>query len=117
MSDSELVPAIQADREVAADIWRDYVAKVGECMAENAIRKGGPSDQSMIVQRVARHRIASEAQVKVLREVLERAKAIIDDTPEQNMANVDEALIGVQDAALTELHTLLDTALSNTGEV
>ena len=47
----------QCDRDAAGDIWRDYVGRVGECIAENAIRSGA-SDDTMIVQAFARHRIA-----------------------------------------------------------
>lgn len=34
----------QRDREIAADIWRDYVAKVGEIIAERCMREGGLDD-------------------------------------------------------------------------
>lgn len=34
----------QRDREIAADIWRDYVAKVGEVIAERCMREGGLDD-------------------------------------------------------------------------
>lgn len=34
----------QRAREVAADIWRDYVAKVGEVIVERCMREGGLDD-------------------------------------------------------------------------
>jgi hypothetical protein len=37
---AELLAVTQADRDAAADIWRDYVAKVGEVIAERSIREG-----------------------------------------------------------------------------
>lgn len=50
----------QVDRDAAADIWRDYVAKIGECLAEKGIRSGGVDDGSL-VQTIARHRQQAEA--------------------------------------------------------
>lgn len=34
----------QRAREAAADIWRDYVAKVGEVIVERCMREGGLDD-------------------------------------------------------------------------
>ena len=47
-----LIPVSQEAREAAADIWRDYVAKIGECMAEKSIRSGA-QDDTLIVQAIA----------------------------------------------------------------
>jgi hypothetical protein len=55
-----MAEVIQADREIAADIWRDFVARAGECIAENAIRSGG-MDDGALVQAFAAHRIAGQA--------------------------------------------------------
>ena len=52
-----LLPVTPEDRKAAADIWHNYVAKIGEVMAEKAIRQGA-SDDTMIVQAFARHRKA-----------------------------------------------------------
>jgi hypothetical protein len=46
----------QADRDAAADYWRDFVAKPGECIAENQMR-AGHLDFMPSVQAFARHRI------------------------------------------------------------
>lgn len=62
MDKSEQLEVSQADRDAAANIWRDYVARVGECIAEKAIREGA-SDCTMIVQAFARHRQATEARM------------------------------------------------------
>lgn len=48
-------PVTPKDREAAADAWRDYVAKIGECIAERAIREG-KMDECLLVQSYARHR-------------------------------------------------------------
>jgi hypothetical protein len=48
----------QEDREAAADVWRDYVAKIGEIMVESAIRRGS-QDDALLVQVFASHRIAA----------------------------------------------------------
>ena len=34
----------QEDREIAADIWRDYIAKTGEVLVERHMRSGGLDD-------------------------------------------------------------------------
>ena len=59
----EQTPALkvtQADRDAAADVWRDYVARVGEVIVENAFR-AGRSDDSCLVQAFARHRTPDPA--------------------------------------------------------
>lgn len=53
---TDKVSVTQADREAAADIWRDLIAEHGECMAEKAIRAGGVMDATPLVQAFARHR-------------------------------------------------------------
>lgn len=67
MSDSELVPVTQADREAAATL--------AELPTVRDLCLSGKFDGSRRVQALARHRIAStealEAQVKALREALE----------------------------------------------
>ena len=60
-----MVEVIQSDRDAAADIWRDYVAKIGECLAETGIRSGGVDDGSL-VQTIARHRQQAEARAERL---------------------------------------------------
>lgn len=63
----------QADRELAADIWRDYVAKIGEVMVEKAIRKG--TMDSSLPTLLARHRLASSPPADVkLREAIMRLR-------------------------------------------
>lgn len=49
----------QCDRDAAADIWRDYVAKIGECMVERQMRSGEMDEFSSLIHTVARHRIAA----------------------------------------------------------
>lgn len=48
-----------SDREAAADIWRDYVARVGEIIVEKQMRQGG-LDYGLPT-RLAEHRIQSTA--------------------------------------------------------
>ena len=82
----DVVEVTQADREAAADVWRDYIARIGEVMAEKAIRKG-ISDDTIIVQAFARHRItalrlaetsaALPDDVAGLVELLEAAEAVL----------------------------------------
>jgi hypothetical protein len=45
-------PVSQESREAAADLWRDYVARLGECMTENAIRQR-KLDECLMVQAIA----------------------------------------------------------------
>lgn len=71
MTDELLVT--QEDREAAADVWRDYIAKVGEVMVEKGIRDGS-LDHGSLVQAFARHRIAQAkadaARIEALEEAL-----------------------------------------------
>lgn len=53
-----MVEVTQGDREAAADIWRDYVARVGEVMVEKGMRAGTLDEGLPNV--LARHRIAAE---------------------------------------------------------
>lgn len=61
MTDQPTQDAIvsQRDREVAADIWRDYVAKVGEVIVERCMREGGLDDG--LPRTVATYRAEIEA--------------------------------------------------------
>lgn len=47
-----MIDVTQSARDAAADVWHDYVAKIGECIVENSIRKGG-MDESNLVQAFA----------------------------------------------------------------
>ena len=58
-----MVEVTQEDRNAAANIWRHYVAKIGECLAEKAIRSGA-NDDTMIVQAFAAH--AADTRAKVI---------------------------------------------------
>lgn len=73
-----VVEVTQADRNAAAEIWNSYVAKIGEVIAEKAIREG-LSDDTMIVQAFSRIRTEAEARgyTKGRREALD---AISEDT-------------------------------------
>jgi len=55
-----MVELTQADRDRAADTWRDYVAKLGECIVERAMRSGNMDDSSF-AQAFASHRTQSTA--------------------------------------------------------
>lgn len=74
-----MVEVTQTDREAAANVWRDYVAKIGEVMAEKAIRNGG-NDDTNIVQAFATHRhtstAASEARIAELEGALKEAEEV-----------------------------------------
>lgn len=59
------------DRVVAADIWRDFIAKTGEVIVENCLRRGD-MDDSLLVERISSHRAQATAElVGVLREVVD----------------------------------------------
>ena len=64
----------QADREMAADIWRDYIARIGECITEKGMREGGLDEGLPSV--LARHREqstrAADAGQAGLREAVEK---------------------------------------------
>lgn len=62
------VTVTQADRDAAADIWRDYVARVGECIAERGMRSGGLDDGLPTL--LARHRTQVSTTEERLREAL-----------------------------------------------
>jgi hypothetical protein len=57
----EAVKVEQVDRDAAADIWRDMIARPGECIAEMQIRAGGAMDAMPLIQAFARHRIAAQS--------------------------------------------------------
>jgi len=66
-----------ADREAAADIWRDFVARPGECIVEKQLRSGS-MDDSALVQTIRNVRIAAERATE--RRVLEEAAQwLLDD--------------------------------------
>ena len=50
------VEVTQADRDAAANIWQDFVARPGECIVERALRRGD-MDDSPLIERLARHRL------------------------------------------------------------
>ena len=58
MDKNEAVEITQADREAAADVWRDYVARTGEIIVERNMRAGG-LDEGLPCA-FARHRLASQ---------------------------------------------------------
>ena len=64
-----------ADREAAANIWRDFVARPGEIIAERALREGR-MDDSNLIGTLARHRhqalSAQAAELDALRGEVER---------------------------------------------
>jgi len=76
-----MVEVTKEDREAAANVWRDYVAKIGEVMAEKAIRNGG-NDDTNIVQAFATHRHTSTAASEARIAELEGALAFIADAPD-----------------------------------
>lgn len=49
-----------ADREAAADMWRDYVAKPGECIVERQMRSGEMDDFSSLIHAFSHHRTTAE---------------------------------------------------------
>lgn len=52
------VEVSQSDRDAAADVWRDYIARTGEIIVERNMRKGGLDDGIPTI--FARHRIEAE---------------------------------------------------------
>ncbi len=77
----------QAARNAAADLWRDLIARPGECIAERQIRAGGGMDELPATQAFARFEAtiraecaadaaARDAEIARLREAL---KNIADD--------------------------------------
>ena len=52
----------QTDRDAAADMWRDYVAKPGECIVERQMRSGEMDEYSSMIQAFARHSEQGEAE-------------------------------------------------------
>lgn len=93
MDKSEQLEVSQADRDAAANIWRDYVARVGECIAEKAIREGA-SDCTMIVQAFARHRQATEARMSAAVEALE---AVLPFTRAEELAEAAQVRLRKSD--------------------
>lgn len=118
MSDSELVPVVQADVTEAdkAAVTTFQNKQIKRIIAGD--RTLG-ENRDCIEQAFARHRIAaeaaSEAQVKVLREALEELRGILEDAPELNPSNYDHDQVCELNAKMVEAYLFL-TALSNTGE-
>lgn len=81
----DVVQVTQADREAAADIWRDYVARIGEVIAENVMRSGGMDDG--LPTTLARHRLSS-GDAAAVRE----ACAKVAETLPMGMFNHPEAI-------------------------
>lgn len=54
-----LLPVEQVDREAAANVWRDHIAKLGECIAEKQIRAGNMMDALPLTQAFAHHRLSA----------------------------------------------------------
>lgn len=74
-----------SDREAAADIWRDYVARVGEIIVEKQMRQGG-LDYGLPT-RLAEHRIQSTAAMAAEIERLKASKAhILEDAKQAREA-------------------------------
>ena len=75
-----------SDREAAADIWRDYVARVGEIIVEKQMRQGG-LDYGLPT-RLAEHRTQSttamSAELDALREDVERSEKHRNDLADRN---------------------------------
>lgn len=75
-----------SDREAAADIWRDYVARVGEIIVEKQMRQGGLDDG--LPTRLAEHRTQSttamSAELDALREDVERSEKHRNDLADRN---------------------------------
>jgi hypothetical protein len=86
----DTMPVVQADRDEAADVWRDFVARPGECIVENNLRNGSMDEVSDLVQAFARHRIATETKsAETIRDLVD---ALVDD-PNWIAAGVpDEAI-------------------------
>lgn len=66
------VTVTQADRDAAAEYWQTFVARVGEVIVGNQMRKGG-LDELESVQAFARHREAAEAEARKREAVLQQA--------------------------------------------
>jgi hypothetical protein len=76
VSAGDLLPVTQADRDAAADIWRDYIARVGECIAERGMRAGQLDDG--LPSLLARHRLAaSNSYDKAIREAVDTLDALV----------------------------------------
>lgn len=94
MTLQERVVVTEADRQTAANIWRDYVSKIGECMVERVMLEGKLDDGLPTI--LAQHRIAAIEATGVveLRELfklavdLEAALVITGEhNPQSNVSN------------------------------
>ena len=76
--------------EAAANIWRDFVARPGEIIAERALREGR-MDDSNLIGTLARHRhqalSAQAAELDALRGEVERLNAIYHSPTGDNHHN------------------------------
>jgi hypothetical protein len=114
---------VQEDREAAADVWRDMIAKPGECIAEKQIRAGGAMDTMPLTQAFARHRhrFASPQTVGGAGELVERLRkpdfwsahfhgggrlSDDDDCAPFQAANTIASLTAERDAALARCERL-----------
>ena len=77
----------QADRDVAADLWRDFVARPGECIVENCLRRA-EMDDSGLIHSIARHRTNTTTElVEALRDFCisaECAAGCVEDVTEDD---------------------------------
>lgn len=81
-----MIEVAQADRDAAADYWRDMVAKVGEVLVEQGIRNG-QMDDMLPVQSFARHRIASQAELIEALEKIARAQCTSVDVRSDDLTD------------------------------
>lgn len=96
------VEITQADREAAANIWRDYIAKTGEIIVERNMRSGGLGDGLPAI--LAKHRSTSTEEVERLREEVALWKREAADRSEGMVAlNLDRAAMGVTIMQLREV--------------
>jgi hypothetical protein len=76
MADDKL-EITQEARDAAADIWRDLIAKPGECIAEKQIRVGGAMDQMPLTQTL--QRAMTQAAEAAAGRALEAAAKVIEE--------------------------------------
>ena len=68
----------QVDREAAANIWRDYIARTGEVIVERGMRSGGLDDGLPTL--LAAHRLTEpERTAKAVAEAVERCAVIAEE--------------------------------------
>lgn len=107
-----------SDREAAADIWRDYVARVGEIIVEKQMRQGG-LDYGLPT-RLAEHRIQSTAAMAAEIERLKASKAhILEDAKQareavRQLREDDKTLIDQLRDRVAKFAEILETVLPYT---